>query len=79
MANYHVSGNRSSGYNIKREGAKGNSGHFDRKSDAESRAKDLSARSGGGEVRLHGPDGRIMDSDTVAPGHDPHPPQDKIH
>ncbi|MDP3984720.1 MAG: DUF2188 domain-containing protein [Acidimicrobiia bacterium] len=32
---------------------------------------------GGGEVTIHGRDGRIRDSDTVPPGHDPNPPRDK--
>lgn len=31
----------------------------------------------GGEVKIHGRNGRIRDSDTVAPGHDPYPPKDK--
>jgi hypothetical protein len=35
------------------------------------------ANSGGGELQIRGRDGRIRDSDTVAPGHDPFPPRDK--
>lgn len=77
MANYHVSGNRSSGYQVKREGAQRPSGHFDTKSEAEHSAKDKANASGGGEVRLHGADGRITDSDTVKPAKDPCPPKDK--
>lgn len=46
---------------------------------AEDRAKDQVRRAGGGEVRIHGRDGRIRDSDTVAPGRDPHPPKDTKH
>lgn len=34
-------------------------------------------RAGGGELRIHGRDGKIRDSDTVAPGNDPNPPKDK--
>jgi len=30
-----------------------------------------------GEIRIHGRDGKIRDSDTVAPGDDPHPPRDR--
>ena len=30
-------------------------------------------------VTIHGRDGRIRDSDTVAPGRDPFPPRDKKH
>ena len=39
----------------------------------------MSANSGGGEVRIHRRDGKIRDSDTVAPGNDPFPPRDKKH
>lgn len=36
------------------------------------------AKSGGGEVRIHKPNGGpIRDSDTVSPGRDPFPPRDK--
>ncbi|HUF07435.1 MAG TPA: DUF2188 domain-containing protein [Candidatus Binatia bacterium] len=34
-------------------------------------------RGGGGELTIHGRDGRIRDSDTVPPGRDPHPPKDR--
>ncbi|GGM50503.1 DUF2188 domain-containing protein [Dactylosporangium sucinum] len=37
---------------------------------------DLSSH-GGGEIVIHGRDGRIRDKDTVAPGHDPNPPRDR--
>ncbi len=77
MANYYVSGNRSNGYNIKKEGASRASEHFELKEKAESRAKMLSFKSGGGEVRIQGPNGRIMDSDTIKPGNDPCPPRDR--
>ncbi len=79
MSNYHVSGNRKDGYNILREQASRFSGHFDTKAEAESKAKNLSSNSGGGEVRIHGADGKIQDSDTVPPAHDPNPPKDKKH
>ena len=40
--------------------------------EAEKLAKQYSANSGGGEVRIHRPDaGPIRDSDTVKPGNDP--------
>ncbi len=51
-----------------------------RKKEAEKIAKDLAGNSGGGEVRIHKPDGGpIRDSDTVAPGNDPNPPKDTKH
>ena len=40
-------------------------------------AERLSSLTGGGEVRIHGEDGKIRDSDTVKPAHDPNPPKDK--
>jgi hypothetical protein len=46
---------------------------------AEREAKRQVAREGGGEVRIHGRDGRIRDSDTVPPGRDPNPPKDRKH
>lgn len=76
MANYHVSGNRKSGYQISREGAARGSGHFSTQRQAEVRAKELASNSGGGEVRIHGLDGKIRDSDTVPPANDPNPPKD---
>lgn len=44
---------------------------------AAARAADIVAGRGGGEVVIHGRDGRIRDSDTIAPGPDPFPPRDK--
>lgn len=79
MANYHVSGNRSDGYDVKREHSSRDSGHYDTKVEAEAKAKDFSHNTGGGEVRIHGDDGKIQDSDTVKPGNDPYPPEDKVH
>ena len=46
---------------------------------AEKQAKERVREDGGGEVRIHGRDGRIRDSDTVHPGNDPHPPRDTKH
>lgn len=51
----------------------------DTQAEAEARAKEILAGSGGGEAVIHGRDGRIRDSDTVAPGNDPFPPRDKKH
>lgn len=40
------------------------------------RAREMLENDGGGELTIHGTDGRIRDSDTVAPGNDPNPPKD---
>ena len=80
MANYHVSKNKDSGkWQTKREGADRASSTADTQKEAEKQAKNLASNSGGGEVRIHGRDGKIRDSDTVAPANDPNPPKDRRH
>jgi len=41
------------------------------------RARAIVGKLGGGEVRVHGRDGLVRDSDTVKPGRDPFPPKDR--
>jgi hypothetical protein len=81
MANYHVTNPKGSGvWRIVKEGAQRASGTAPTQAAAERRAKELAGTSGGGEVRIHRPNGGpIRDSDTVAPGNDPNPPRDKKH
>lgn len=80
MANYHVSEDKDTGdWKAIREGAKRASVVADTQKEAEKLAKEFAANSGGGEVRIHGRDGKIRDSDTVAPANDPNPPKDKKH
>ena len=64
-ANYHVSGNRLTGYSVRREGASRASVHTTAKAQAEKVAKQFSRNQGGGEVRIHRSNGQIMDSDTI--------------
>ena len=40
------------------------------------RARESLVLDGGGELTIHGRDGRIRDSDTVGGGNDPNPPKD---
>jgi len=77
MANYHVTKNPGGGWNYRREGASRASGTSRTQALAEREAKRLSSLTGGGEVRIHGEDGKIRDSDTVKPANDPNPPKDK--
>ena len=71
MANYHVSKDKDTNkWNIQKEGGKHSSGSADTQKEAEKTAKEYAANSGGGEVRIHGLDGKIRDSDTVAPGNE---------
>jgi len=79
MANYSVVKNPSGGWDSKRDGASRSSSHAVTQKDAEEDAKKFSSNSGGGEVRIHGVDGKIRDSDTVPPAKDPNPPKDKKH
>ena len=79
MANYSVIKNKGGGWDYRRDGASRVSSHAVTQRVAERDAKHFSSNSGGGEVRIHGLDGKIRDSDTVAPGHDSNPPKDKKH
>jgi len=76
MTNYYVTRNPQSGWNAKKEGASRAGGNYSTQKKAEKAAK-FCHNSGGGEVRIHGRDGKFRDSDTVSPGHDPFPPRDK--
>ncbi|MGC3995161.1 MAG: DUF2188 domain-containing protein [Propionicimonas sp.] len=51
--------------------------HTDTQKAAQDRAREIVENAGGGEVVTHGRDGKIRDSDTIAPGNDPFPPRDK--
>lgn len=62
------------GWAVQKPGASRPSAVKPTQADAIDRAKEIVRRSGGGEVRIHRPDGTIRDSDTVAPGNDPYPP-----
>ncbi len=81
MANYHVTNPKDSdSWKVIKEGADRASAVANTQKQAEILAKQLSAKTGGGEVRIHKPNGGpIRDSDTVAPGRDPNPPRDKKH
>ena len=79
MANYHVAREEAGKWKILREGAERVSSYEDTQEEAEIRAKQLASVLGGGEVRIHGLDGKIRDSDTVPPANDPFPPKDKVH
>ena len=80
MANYHVSKDKETGlWRVTREGSSRVSDFAATQKKGENIAKHFAANSGGGEVRIHGLDGKIRDSDTVSPGNDPYPPKDKKH
>lgn len=79
MARRHVVPLPGGGWAVKTPGkAAPNSKHRTQNA-AEKAAKQVVKTGGGGEVIVHGRDGRIRDSDTVAPGRDPNPPRDTRH
>jgi hypothetical protein len=73
----HVVQSPNGGWDVKKPGSARASAHAKTQDDAVTRARDIVRKGGGGEVRIHGRDGRIRDSDTVPPGRDPLPPRDK--
>jgi hypothetical protein len=72
----HVVPNPDGGWDVRAPGAERSSAHLHTQADAIDRAREIVGNSGGGEVVIHGRDGRIRDSDTVPPGGDPNPPRD---
>lgn len=75
----HVVPSSKGGWDVKAPESDRASSHHETQSQAEQRAKEIVGNSGGGEVVIHRPDGRIRDSDTVAPARDPNPPRDTHH
>ena len=80
MANYHVTQKKGQdGWKVQKEGGKKASAVVETQKQAEQLAKQFSSNNGGGEVRIHGLDGRIRDSDTIKPGNDPSISKDTKH
>lgn len=69
---HHVVPNPMGGWDVKKGGGIRSIKHFNRKSDAESHARDISQNQGS-ELVIHGRDGRIQRSDSH--GNDPYPPK----
>jgi hypothetical protein len=65
------------GWQVTKPGASRPSAVTHTQAEAIGRAREILGNDRGGEVVIHGRDGRIRDSDTVAPGNDPFPPRDK--
>jgi hypothetical protein len=81
MANYHVTNPKGSDiWRVVKDNADRASATAATQAQAEKIAKQLAANTGGGEVRIHRPNGGpIRDSDTVAPGNDPQTSKDTKH
>lgn len=67
--------NPKGGWDVKRPGAERASSHHDTQAEAIDRGREIVHNAGGGELRIHGKDGKIRDSNTIAPGNDPYPPR----
>lgn len=65
------------GWAVRAPGASRASSKHDTQAEAINAARRIVGNSGGGEVTVHGRNGQIRDSDTVAPGNDPNPPRDR--
>lgn len=78
MADYDVTKNADGDWNAKRAGASRASSSHERQSEAYDAARGYAGNSGGGEVRIHGRDGRIRNSNTIRKP-DPNPPRDTKH
>lgn len=74
--NRDVVPNPEGGWDVVKPDGQRASSHHDTQADAIDRGRDIVHNAGGGELRIHGRDGRIRDSDTIAPGNDPNPPRD---
>lgn len=72
LKSHHVVPNPDGGWDIKRSGAERASGHFDRKSDAIDKAREISQNQNS-ELFIHGKDGKIQQRDSH--GNDPFPPR----
>ena len=68
----HVVPSHNGGWDIKQSGAQRSSGHFDKKSDAVDRAREIS-KNQKSELNVHNKDGKIGYKDSH--GNDPHPPK----
>ena len=73
----HVVPNPEGGWDVVAPNSGRASSHHGTQAEAIARAREIVHNTGGGELVIHGTDGRIRDSDTVPPGHDPFPPRDK--
>lgn len=75
--NRHVVPNPAGGWDVVKPDADRASSHHDTQQQAIHRGREIVTNLGGGELRIHGRNGQIRDSDTVAPGNDPYPPRDR--
>lgn len=73
----HVTQNDDGSWKVAKPNAQRASGKYDTQRDAIAASDSIVRNAGGGETIIHGRDGKIRDSKTIAPGNDPFPPRDK--
>ncbi len=69
---HHVVPNPNGGWDVKKGGSEKASNHFDKKTDAVEKGREISQNQGS-EFYIHGKDGKIQSKDSH--GNDPNPPQ----
>jgi hypothetical protein len=67
---YVVPNSDRGGWDVVKEDHERASFHSTRKVDAQNRAREIIKNAGGGELQIRDERGRIIDSDTIAPGHE---------
>jgi Uncharacterized protein conserved in bacteria (DUF2188) len=72
--NYEVVPSPKGGWDVVADGGKRATSHHSTQSGAAGEAKRLATKGGGGEVRVHGRDGKIRSSSTIGKK-DPFPPR----
>lgn len=72
----HVVPNAQGGWNVEKQGSTRSSVHAPTQVEAINKARQIVKRAGGGEVYIHGRDGRIRESDTVPKRSSPLPRDD---
>lgn len=75
-SNYHITPSAGGGWAAKRAGATRAASIHQTQAEAIAAGRDL-ARKSSGELRIHGTDGRIRNSNSY--GNDPNPPRDAKH
>lgn len=73
----HVTPHPEGGWQVTRPGASRAIVRTDTQAEGIDRARALLRNDSGGELVIHGRDGRIRDADTIPPGNDPFPPADR--
>ena len=71
----HVVPSEGGGWDVKKPGSDRASRHFETQKEAIDKGRQILKNDGGGELNIHGRDGKIRDKDTIPPGNDPYPPK----